>query len=54
MTGNHGGTPPTNGALDLLDADDPAGAITKLSAAIAFLMTAQASGAGDLSALAAV
>jgi hypothetical protein len=54
LTGNHGGTPPTNGALDLLDADDPAGAITKLSAAIAFLMTAQASGAGDLSALAAV
>ena len=23
LTGNHGGTPPTNGALDLLDADDP-------------------------------
>jgi hypothetical protein len=52
LTGNHGGTPPTNGALDLLDADDPAGAITKLSAALAFLMNAQASGAGDLSALA--
>jgi hypothetical protein len=52
LTGNHGGTPPTNGALDLLDADDPAGAITKLSAAVAFLMTAEASGAGDLSALA--
>ena len=52
LTGNHGGTPPTNGALDLLDADDPAGAITKLSASLAFLVTAQSSGAGDLSALA--
>jgi hypothetical protein len=52
LIGNHGGTPPTNGALDLLDADNPAGAITKLSAALAFLMTAEASGAGDLSALA--
>jgi hypothetical protein len=51
LTGNHGGTPPTNGALDLLDADDPVGAITKLSAAIAFLMTAESSGAGDLRAL---
>ena len=52
LTGNHGGTPPTNGALDLLDADDPVSAITKLSAALAFLMTAETSGAGDLSALA--
>jgi hypothetical protein len=51
LAGNHGGTPPTNGALDLLDAHDPAGAITKLSAAIAFLLTAEANGAGDLSAL---
>jgi hypothetical protein len=51
LTGNHGGTPPTNGALDLLDADDPVGAITKLSAALAFLMTAESSGAGDLTAL---
>jgi hypothetical protein len=51
LTGNHGGTPPTNGALDLLDANDPAGAITKLSAALAFLMTAESSGAGDLRAL---
>ena len=52
LTGNHGGTPPTNGALDLLDADDPVGAITKLSAALAFLMTAESSGAGDLRRLA--
>jgi hypothetical protein len=51
LTGNHGGTPPTNGALDLLDAHDPVGAITKLSAALAFLMTAESSGAGDLRAL---
>jgi len=51
LTGNHGGTPPTNGALDLLDAHDPAGAITKLSAAIAFLLSAETNGAGDLSAL---
>jgi hypothetical protein len=50
LTGNHGGTPPTNGALDLLDAHDPAGAITKLSAAIAFLVSAETNGAGDLSA----
>ena len=54
LIGNHGGTPPTNGALDLLDADDPAGAITKLAAALAFLMTAQSRGAGDLSALASL
>ena len=54
LTGNHGGTPPTNGALDLLDADDPAGAITKLAAALAFLTTAQSRGAGDLSALASL
>ena len=52
LTGNHGGTPPTNGALDKLDADDPVGAITKLSAALGFLITAEASGAGDLEALA--
>ena len=51
LTGNHGGTPPTNGALDRLDANDPVGALTKLSAALAFLMTAESSGAGDLSAL---
>ena len=51
LTGNHGGTPPTNGALDLLDANDPVGAITKVSAALAFLMTAEPSGAGDLRAL---
>ncbi len=48
LTGNHGGMPPTNGALDLLDANDPVAAITKLSAALAFLMTAESSGAGDL------
>ena len=38
--------------MDLLDANDPAAAITKLSSALGFLMTAQANGAGDLSALA--
>jgi hypothetical protein len=51
LVGNHGGTPPTNGALDLLDANDPVGAITKLSAALAYLMTAESTGAGDLRAL---
>lgn len=51
LVGNHGGTPPTNGALDRLGADDPVGAITKLSAALAFLMTAESRGAGDLRAL---
>jgi hypothetical protein len=50
LAGNHGGTA-TNGALDRLDANDPVGALTKLSAALAFLMTAESSGAGDLSAL---
>jgi hypothetical protein len=52
LTGNHAGTPPTNGALDRLEANDPVGAITKLSAALAFLAAAQSRGAGDLSALA--
>jgi hypothetical protein len=51
LVGNHGGTPPTNGALDMLDAGDPVSAITKLSSALSFLMTAETSGAGDLSAL---
>ncbi len=51
LVGNHGGTPPTNGALDLLDVNDPAGAITKLSASLRFLMTAESYGAGDLRAL---
>ena len=51
LIGNHTGTPPTNGAVDKLDADDPVGAITKLKAAIAMLITSESRGAGDLSAL---
>jgi hypothetical protein len=51
LVGNHAGTPPTNGAVDLLDAHDPTGAITKLSAALAFLMTAESSGAGNFGTL---
>src|SRR6266511_2995272 len=51
LIGNLGGRPPTNGALDKLDANDPVGAITKLRAALSDLITAEARGAGDLSAL---
>jgi hypothetical protein len=51
LIGNHGGKPPTNGALDKLNANDPVGAITKIQAAIADLATAESFGAGDLSAL---
>jgi hypothetical protein len=51
LIGNHSGKPPTNGALDKLDEDDPVGAITKLTAAIADLATAEALGAGNLAAL---
>lgn len=51
MIGNHGGTPPTNGAVDQLDADDPVSAITKIEAAIADLTTAESLGGGDLGAL---
>lgn len=51
LIGNNTGTPPTNGALDKLEDDDPVGAITKLKAAIANLVTAEARGAGDLTAL---
>jgi hypothetical protein len=50
LIGNHGGTPPTNGATDKLDANDPVGAITKLKAAISDLITAESRGSGDLSA----
>ncbi|HKH30640.1 MAG TPA: PKD domain-containing protein [Gaiellaceae bacterium] len=49
LIGNLGGTPPTNGATDKLDADDPSAAITKLKAAISDLLTAESRGAGDLS-----
>src|SRR5204863_1763192 len=49
LIGNLGGTPPTNGATDKLDADDPSAAITKLRAAISDLLTAESRGAGDLS-----
>jgi len=48
LIGNHAGHPPTNGAVDKLAAGDAVGAITKLKAAIAFLQSAEAAGAGDL------
>jgi hypothetical protein len=51
LIGNHAGHPPTNGAVDKLSAGDPSGAITKLRAAIGFLQSAEAAGAGDLSTL---
>jgi hypothetical protein len=51
LIGNHGGKPPTNGALDKLDANDPVSAITKIHAAIADLIYAESLGAGDLGAL---
>lgn len=51
LIGNVGGDPPTNGALDKLEEDDPVGAITKLRAAISDLITAESSGADDLSPL---
>ena len=51
LIGNHTGKPPTNGALDKLEDDDPVGAITKLKAAIANIVTAESRGAGDLTAL---
>lgn len=47
LVGKNGGAG-TNGALDKL-ADDPAGAITKLRAALSNLLTAEARGAGNLS-----
>jgi hypothetical protein len=49
LIGNLGGTPPTNGAIDKLDENDPVSAITKLRAAILQLITAESCGAGDLS-----
>jgi hypothetical protein len=51
LIGNHGGQPPTNGALDKLDANDPGGAITKLQAALSDLIDAESYGAGDLTTL---
>jgi hypothetical protein len=48
LVGNHGGNPPTNGAVDKLRAGDPSSAITKLKAALADLQAAEAAGAGDL------
>jgi len=51
LIGNQGGTPPTNGATDKLDAHDPSAAITKLRAAISELLIAESRGAGDLSAM---
>ncbi|MFL6018241.1 MAG: hypothetical protein ACJ74V_11965 [Gaiellaceae bacterium] len=47
LIGNHGGTPPTNGATDKLDANDPSGAITKLRASISDLITAESRGAAN-------
>jgi hypothetical protein len=51
LIGNHGGTPPTNGATDKLNANDPTAAITKLQAAISDLVRAESRGAGDLSSM---
>jgi len=51
LIGNHGGTPPTNGATDKLDANDPVSAIMKLKAGISYLLTAESQGAGDLTSL---
>ena len=51
LIGNHGGSPPMNGATDKLDADAPSAAITKLKAAISELITAESRGAGDLTSL---
>jgi hypothetical protein len=51
LTGNHGSTPPTNGALDKLAEEDPVTAITKIRASIANLIDAETRGAGDLRAL---
>ena len=51
LIGNHGGKPPTNGAVDKLDAHDPVAAITKITASIADLTLAESRGAGDLTAL---
>jgi hypothetical protein len=51
LIGNHGGKPPTNGATDKLDANDPSGAITKLGNALGYLITAESLGAGDLTTL---
>jgi hypothetical protein len=51
LIGNHAGTPPTNGATDKLDANDPSTAITKLKVALAYLATAESLGAGNLTPL---
>jgi|GEM_PF-2197621 len=51
LIGNHAGQPPTNGAVDKLDVNDPVGAITKLRAAVSFLLQAQSLGSGDLTPL---
>jgi hypothetical protein len=50
LIGNHGGQPPTNGALDKLNSNDPVSAITKLQSAISFLALAESYGAGNLTA----
>ena len=51
LVGNHDGQPPTNGALDKLLANDPGGTITKLRAVMTYLIAAESSGAGDLTAM---
>jgi hypothetical protein len=51
LVGNLDGQPPTNGALDKLLANDPVGTITKLRAVIAYLITAESQGAGDLTSM---
>jgi hypothetical protein len=51
LVGNHGGQPPTNGALDKLLANDPVGTVTKLRAVMANLILAETRGAGDLTSM---
>jgi hypothetical protein len=51
LIGNHAGQPPTNGAVDKLEQDDPVGAITKIRAATTQLLTAEAQGGGNLTSL---
>lgn len=51
LVGNHGGHPPTNGALDKLLANDLVATVTKLRAVIASLILAESRGAGDLTSM---
>lgn len=51
LVGNLGGQPPTNGALDKLLANDPVASILKLRAVIAYLISAESQGAGNLTSM---